>query len=670
MIRALLAALVLMVLVPLSYGAQQTINVGSAANDGTGDTGRAAFQKVNANDTELYTIGPAHYVACTNGATGAADVALLAPAMALGGPIVLTANCTINAPLTMISNTLFNGNGYTITAAAASFWSGSVVRHAFTSDNTSYITIENTTFDWSATTSQSIHIIDFAVGNSKIQILNNTATGAGDFVAFIGSTDVTEIGNRAYMCTNACFDHWNGAGYIKVIGNTASTTTAAVSSNGILVTGFNTNNSAGTQMPFFIIADNNILLNGQAVAGQLGVWLEGYASTYAGYLTEEGSVHDNTCTVATGVWAQCVRGTGFINNITVHNNLIWSDGVTTSNLPAIEINGGGPTNIWIHDNHANNWKGQTAGSDRGVFTNKGTGGSLNSNTCTGTCTSPLEFVNTSTTIQQYGSGTGTATNTFTSASDFLVAPTVNSLTMPYNLYQWGVPAIVPSSGDFNAGVVTLSGAISNANACTSTTGCYMYFPSGAICATCISGGVSPAGAYFCQNSGVSTTVFNCFNNVLSSGVPVTIASPTAFVSPGDPAGYTQTTASLIPLVTLSIPGGTMGANGSLYIKTLGQRPNNANTVIQEWSFGGTNFAIASTVSVNWYGMERTLQNVGAQNAQLSMAVVTGGTDMNFNTNNSAFIGISSGSNQNLVLNCQINTATDWCEIFAGKVQVD
>lgn len=54
MIRALLAALVLSVLVPLSYGAQQTIGVGSVANDGTGDAGRVAFQKVNANFDELY----------------------------------------------------------------------------------------------------------------------------------------------------------------------------------------------------------------------------------------------------------------------------------------------------------------------------------------------------------------------------------------------------------------------------------------------------------------------------------------------------------------------------------------------------------------------------------------------------------------------------------------
>ena len=34
--------------------AKQIINVGTSANDGTGDPNRTAFQKINANFTELY----------------------------------------------------------------------------------------------------------------------------------------------------------------------------------------------------------------------------------------------------------------------------------------------------------------------------------------------------------------------------------------------------------------------------------------------------------------------------------------------------------------------------------------------------------------------------------------------------------------------------------------
>lgn len=38
---------------------QQIINIGSAANDGTGDPLRTAFNKINTNFTELYTLGAA-----------------------------------------------------------------------------------------------------------------------------------------------------------------------------------------------------------------------------------------------------------------------------------------------------------------------------------------------------------------------------------------------------------------------------------------------------------------------------------------------------------------------------------------------------------------------------------------------------------------------------------
>lgn len=39
--------------------AQQVINIGAEANDGTGDPLRDCFDKINDNFTELYTVGPA-----------------------------------------------------------------------------------------------------------------------------------------------------------------------------------------------------------------------------------------------------------------------------------------------------------------------------------------------------------------------------------------------------------------------------------------------------------------------------------------------------------------------------------------------------------------------------------------------------------------------------------
>lgn len=46
---------ILMTIASSALAQQQVINVGSSANDGTGDNLRAAFVKVNANDAELYS---------------------------------------------------------------------------------------------------------------------------------------------------------------------------------------------------------------------------------------------------------------------------------------------------------------------------------------------------------------------------------------------------------------------------------------------------------------------------------------------------------------------------------------------------------------------------------------------------------------------------------------
>ena len=63
--------------------AKQSINVGTAANDKKGDSLRAAFQKVNANFTELYT------------ALGlAADVNLNLGAFEFAGSVMSTTDST------------------------------------------------------------------------------------------------------------------------------------------------------------------------------------------------------------------------------------------------------------------------------------------------------------------------------------------------------------------------------------------------------------------------------------------------------------------------------------------------------------------------------------------------------------------------------------------------
>jgi len=122
--------------------AQQTINVGAAPNDGTGDPARTAFTKCNANFTELYTADTAFLttsVAATSYQPLDADLTAIA---ALTGTNTIyyrsAANTwstvTIGANLTFIGGTLAAGGSGAGTAAT---------RQALTSGSGTYTTPAN-----------------------------------------------------------------------------------------------------------------------------------------------------------------------------------------------------------------------------------------------------------------------------------------------------------------------------------------------------------------------------------------------------------------------------------------------------------------------------------------------------------------------------------------------
>lgn len=138
---------------------QQTINVGTAANDRTGDTLRAAFQKANANFTELYagaanetqltnngytlTINSSGTLTLSSGITGLlkSTSGVISTATAGTDYIVPSTSPTLSG-LTISSGTLtFSGN---ISSAA---WTTSGIRHrsvaATLTDTTSTGTVVN-----------------------------------------------------------------------------------------------------------------------------------------------------------------------------------------------------------------------------------------------------------------------------------------------------------------------------------------------------------------------------------------------------------------------------------------------------------------------------------------------------------------------------------------------
>lgn len=376
------------------------------------------------------TTSPTQYVPCTNSTS--TDDALLAKAFANGGGIELQGSCTISQALTVISGTTFNGNGYTVTGVGN-------IGAFVAANNASGIVIENTILSFPSA-GAAHHLIEFPSGNSDLSVVNNKGTGGGDFVAYIGSTNTYTAGNKAYNNTNSCYDHWFGAGNNMDIGNFCSMSAAGSAEYGILWTGFDTGGNPTTTVHYSAIG-NIIVMNMPANVNNIGIWLEG-RSTCGGGADDYDIVADNQIIFASTVFGVGIRANGCVNNAVIHDNIITTDGVTsTTNHQAIEVLTPA-TNINVHDNLVWNWKNTGAG----IFSNTGTGGSLQFNHCYGTCTSSttaIDNIGSNLTLQQIGDDTGTGK----------IATNGNAYPQSYILQQWGVPAALPPSGFFqNNGV--------------------------------------------------------------------------------------------------------------------------------------------------------------------------------------------------------------------------
>lgn len=224
---------------------------------------------------------------------------------------------------------------------------------------------------------------------------------------------------------------------------------------------------------------------------------------------------------------------------------------------------------------------------------------------------------------------------------------VSGVSNPHNtVASSGIPLILPSSG-----TIGNNGALSGITALQQTyTSGYAYFPANAIAA-----GVA-AGMYYVVMS--STTAGTIYNNTYTSGMPTIPAVPTPFVTTG-PGLYTQTTAVAIPLCTITIPGGSMGLNGTLRIITMLSNAGSINAKTQVWTFGGVTIqsvaqATAANIATEW---NNWIQNCGAQNVQTFSAVGQAGFGVSTAPNVRAAVDTS--VNQNLVFTCTLAAAADW-----------
>lgn len=185
---------------------------------------------------------------------------------------------------------------------------------------------------------------------------------------------------------------------------------------------------------------------------------------------------------------------------------------------------------------------------------------------------------------------------------------------------------------------------------------YLYFPANAI----VSG--SAAGFYFCQMA--ATTKGTCFNNIYSSGVPVIPASPTAFSTTG-PGAYSQTTASNLTAAAISIPGGYMGINGEISVKTAHAQNNSANTKTYQVSYGVQQCAMNQTTATG-ATIDCNIRNAGSATAQSSMGVFTAAAI----STTLARSAQDSGTTRNLNINLQLNSnAFDYTTLEGYSVRV-
>ena len=249
---------------------------------------------------------------------------------------------------------------------------------------------------------------------------------------------------------------------------------------------------------------------------------------------------------------------------------------------------------------------------------------------------------------------GTAGNVLTSngpgaAPSYQVAPGGSPV-----LAQSGVPVFIPSSGSIgNNCAITLTTALGRTYA-----NIYLYFPAGAIASG------SAAGKYFTQMS--SSTVGTCFNNLYTSGTPTIPGSPTAFVTTG-PGAYTQTTGTAIPLITVAVPGNSLGVNGELQINRYVNVANTSTTKTFLLSFGGTtlvNSAASFTTAGN--GSFLRVYNSGATGSQICMENSSGSVGAA-----AAFVAtsIDTTTSQNAVINGNLATAdTDYAGVEAFSVK--
>ena len=218
----------------------------------------------------------------------------------------------------------------------------------------------------------------------------------------------------------------------------------------------------------------------------------------------------------------------------------------------------------------------------------------------------------------------------------LVAEAYQAFSDCLSINAASVPSHIAPTGTMAAnGAVTLGTALEFIY----SSGCYIYFPAGAVYAG------SAAGSYYCVMS--TTAVGTVYNNTLGNGLPVIPSIPTPIVAAG-PGAFTGVITE-ITLATLTIPANLLSAGGSINLDIQYLFNNSVGVKTFKEKLGGTiGHTLTATTTVQIRSM-KLFKNRGAKSSNYYALVSNGAAT-------------AAAPNE-----INVNTAASWTYVITGQL---
>ena len=226
-----------------------------------------------------------------------------------------------------------------------------------------------------------------------------------------------------------------------------------------------------------------------------------------------------------------------------------------------------------------------------------------------------------------------------------------NLPLPQVLSQSAIPVILAPNGTVATnGTITLGTALPAiyANA-------WVRLPAGAVV-----GGA--AGLYYATFSSATVGVITTtFSDASTAFTPYIQAS--TIVAVGSNAAYTQATAADITLANITVPGGLMGANGTVRSNAFGTTPSTAASKTVGLKFGGVLTGFATSTSSGGVSFDNRVKNRGVAS---QFYHESRGFAQNLQN---GYLAINTAADQQVSFTGNIATATDYIVLEGYTIEV-